>query len=189
MELEKLPEWYLLKLKEEIEDSYDITENNCWEWRKGRAPYGYGKVSVKHAKSGVCLQTSAHRVYYQLINGFIDRSLVIDHLCKNPPCINPDHLEAVTQWENNARGTGITANNIRKTKCDNGHEFTKENTGIHEKTGWRYCRVCSRRSTNISLQKRTLKNNKLGLNSKGKPFKSEIDRKRSIAWDKRRLQN
>lgn len=188
MKLEKLPKWYLLKLTEVMNNSYDITENNCWEWKKSRDKAGYGKVSIKHAKSGVHLQTSAHRVYYQLLNGFIDRSLVIDHLCENPPCINPDHLEAITQRENNARGTGLTANNLRKTKCDNGHDYTKENTGIHEKTGWRYCRICSRRSTNISLQKRTQRYNEQGLNSKGKPFKSELDRKRSLEWSKRRLQ-
>lgn len=175
-------------VRERIESSYVITENNCWEYTKARTKFGYGKVGLK--QNGAYHSFTAHRVYYQLVNGFIDdESLVIDHLCDNPPCINPDHLEVITHRENNARGVGITANNIRKTKCDNGHEFTKENTGIHEKSGWRYCRICSRHSTNISLQKRTLKNNKLGLNSKGKPFKSETDRRRSLAWEKRRLQN
>lgn len=176
---------YLLLVKERIEESYVVTEDGCWEWTKARTKFGYGKIGLR--QKGVDHNFTAHRVYYQIINGFIvDEYLVVDHLCKNPPCINPKHLEVITQWENNARGVGITANNIRKTKCDNGHDFTPENTGIHRKTGWRYCRICSRNSTNRFLKQRTLRYNAEGLNAKGLPFKNKVDKKRSQAWDKHR---
>lgn len=43
---------------------------------------------------------SAHRVAWELDRGPIPAGLQIDHLCRNPACINPDHLEPVTQLEN-----------------------------------------------------------------------------------------
>ena len=171
-----MPKWYLMKLKEDIESSYKVTSNGCWEWQKSRAYFGYGKVTVKNSKAGFNLSTSAHRVYYQLVKGFISDSLVISHECDNPPCINPDHLKATTQWENNARGVGITARNLRKTECDNGHKFDQENTGVY-KNGWRYCRVCARRRTNRRGVQRTLEYHARGLNSKGKPLPDNWKRK------------
>lgn len=171
-------------VRERIERSYVVTENGCWEWTKGRSNFGHGKIGLK--QNGENHTLPVHRVYYQLVKGFIKDGSVLDHLCNNSPCINPDHLEPVTQWENNARGIGVTADNIRKTKCVNGHEFTPQNTGRYAKTGWRYCRTCSRARTNYGLQQRTLRNNALGLNSKGKPFKTTRDKKRSQAWGKKR---
>jgi hypothetical protein len=159
---------YLLLAKERIEDSYVVTGDGCWEWIKARSSFGYGKVGLK--QNGAYHTFPAHRVYYQLVNGFIDGDLVVDHLCKNPPCINPKHLEAITHRENNSRGSGITANNIRKTRCDNGHEFTEENTGRYTKTGWRYCRICCRTRTNRRASQKTRDYHAKGLNSKGVPL-------------------
>ena len=94
--------------------------------------------------------TGAHRFAYELLVGPIPSDLHIDHLCRNPSCVNAagGHLEPVTQRENTLRGTGPAAVNATLTHCKNGHEFTEENTYI--KTGrngkkMRECRACRRK--------------------------------------------
>lgn len=64
----------------------------------------------------------------------------IDHLCRNHDCVNPEHLEVVTQAENMRRGIGATAINARKTHCKHGHEFTPEN--IYRRPNGRECMTC-----------------------------------------------
>lgn len=167
MKLHQLPNEYLGELLTRIEDSYRVTKGGCWEWTKGRFTYGYGKISVKHKAWG------AHRVHYQLVKGEIPEGLVLDHLCKNPPCINPDHLEAVTQWENNRRGDGISSRNLVKTHCVNGHEFIESNTIVGKNR--RGCRQCNLAYLRKRDRERTLEYHAKGLNSKGKPLKRKID--------------
>lgn len=70
----------------------------CWEWRGLVADNGYGKFATNGRR------TLAHRVSYQLICGPIPTGLVLDHLCCNKSCVNPEHLEPVTTAENNRRG-------------------------------------------------------------------------------------
>lgn len=66
----------------------------------------------------------------------------IDHLCRNRGCVNPLHLQAVPMRENTLRGFGPSAENARKTHCKRGHEFTPENTYLHD--GRRICKQCNR---------------------------------------------
>jgi hypothetical protein len=68
--------------------------------------------------------------------GPIPEGLTIDHLCKNPGCVRPDHLEAVTMRENIRRGSWAS-----RTHCINGHEYTEENT-YRMPSGYRDCRRC-----------------------------------------------
>jgi hypothetical protein len=69
--------------------------------------------------------------------------LVIDHLCRVPLCVNPEHLEPVTLRENILRGESLSARRARQTHCKHGHEFTAANTYVTVK-GQRYCRACDR---------------------------------------------
>jgi hypothetical protein len=76
----------------------------------------------------------------ELFVGPIPEGLVIDHLCRNRGCINPTHMEPVTNAENVLRGEGPTAVNARKTHCKRGHPFDDVNTYVYAKG--RACRMC-----------------------------------------------
>ena len=65
----------------------------CWKWT-GQRNNGYGHVYVDGKT------VYAHRFMYELVKGSIAAGLQVDHLCDNPRCVNPDHLEVVTQMEN-----------------------------------------------------------------------------------------
>jgi hypothetical protein len=131
----------------DIHDQYATEPNSgCWLWLgadDGRK--GYGRVNP--SKYG---QRQAHRVMYEMYKGPIPSGLIIDHKCKTPSCVNPDHMEPVTNLENMKRGRyreglalGGKANGKRqqaKTHCPSGHEYTVENTYIYN--GWRQCRPC-----------------------------------------------
>lgn len=107
----------------------------CWEWTGTRDHDGYGRIQT----GGKILR--AHRVVYELYVGQIPESLVLDHLCRNHGCVNPEHLEPVTQRENILRGVSVSAINARKAHCIRGHEFSEENTYVSAR-GWRVCREC-----------------------------------------------
>lgn len=111
----------------------------CLLWVRGKDRDGYGVFSLYGASR------RAHRLAYELMRGPIPDGLVIDHLCKMPACINPSHMEAVTNGENVRRGEGPYAVNARKTHCVNGHELTEENSyGPPSAPTVRYCRTCRR---------------------------------------------
>lgn len=111
--------------------------DGCIEWTGRKNWAGYGQISVRGRN------LSAHRMAYRVAFGPIPDELVVDHLCRNRACINPEHLELVTTKENVLRGEGLTAVNARKTHCKHGHEFTEENTYVY-RNGGRKCRECAR---------------------------------------------
>ena len=113
----------------------------CWEWGGARSKAGYGQI--RSGGRGVLLY--AHRVAYELARGPIPPGLVIDHLCRNRGCVNPDHLEVVTNGENLLRGDTFAAENARKTHCPYGHPYQGDNLYLTPKHGHRQCRICTRR--------------------------------------------
>lgn len=116
------------------------TENSCWEWQAVLNNNGYGRIRVKPRL------LMAHRVAYEAMVGPIPDGLHLDHLCRNRSCVNPDHLEPVSNLENWSRGNSPTLAHAQKTHCKNGHEFTAENTITFTESGRnrprRRCRQC-----------------------------------------------
>lgn len=111
----------------------------CWLWTGSKSPLGYGGFRVG-GRAGRLVP--AHRFAYELLVGPIPEGLFLDHLCRNPPCVNPAHLEPVTHAENVRRGVSPAAMRARQTHCKRGHEFTPENTIAVKRNGKRKCRQC-----------------------------------------------
>jgi len=125
---------------------YVIKTGNCHEWTGGKNNNGYGSFRINGKPIG------SHRFAYEMNYGKIPEGLVIDHLCKNHSCVNPEHLEAVTQQENCTRGLSGKHGNQRKgsehpeskkTHCPKGHEYNQENT-YRDPKGHRFCKSCRR---------------------------------------------
>ena len=118
------------RLREKIR----IDENGCWTWTAARDPANYGRVNWQRRAQ------FSHRLVWTLLRGPIADGLVIDHLCRTRKCVNPAHLEAVTQRENIIRGE-LGKEREKSLRCGHGHEFTPENTS-YDKRGRRNCRTC-----------------------------------------------
>lgn len=112
--------------------------DGCWPWQGlKRHVLGYGGFRI----NGRVYQAS--RVSHELYVGPIPEGYHVDHLCRNPPCVNPAHLEAVSCRENVLRGVGTAARNARKTHCIHGHPLTGGNLRVNNR-GHRVCVVCNR---------------------------------------------
>lgn len=83
---------------------YTVSANGCWMWAKTMYKNGYGKIHVD-GKQGY-----AHIHYYEQKNGPVPDGLELDHLCRTPRCVRPDHLEAVRHAINIRRGAGTVLN-------------------------------------------------------------------------------
>ena len=119
-----------------------IGRTQCWLWQGALEPDGYSRILWGKRRIG------GHRASYMAFIADVPDGLVIDHLCRNHSCVNPWHLEPVTNHENMMRGVGIPAINARKTHCKRGHAFDGSNTRVvigGDGIERRECKTCHRR--------------------------------------------
>lgn len=147
---------------EEIEDRFDrswMPEPNtgCWIWARALNDKGYGRFCYNWTVE------RAHRVAWKIYRGEIPIGMQIDHLCRNRFCVNPNHLEVVTQQENIRRGeAGVVTKQKQKAKthCVRGHAYEGSNLYEWERRGWRQCRKCqeiNRQKRKVDLRKERAK--------------------------------
>lgn len=138
-------------------------EDACWLWTASLTDQGYGSFWLSKDQD----KYRAHRFSYEEWEGEIPDGLVLDHTCHNDTecssdsscshrrCVNPKHLEAVTQKVNSLRGNSLPSQNAKKTHCPRGHEYSEENTRIHNGTGYRQCKTCHTLVRKIKARERS----------------------------------
>ena len=114
-----------------------IPFSGCWVFTGAINHFGYGIVGLQNSKK----IDRTHRVAYRHFKGEIPTGLVIDHICRNPACVNPRHLQAISQSDNIKRSLLVKMRGAR-THCKHGHEFTPENTKYVKGQRGRRCAKC-----------------------------------------------
>jgi hypothetical protein len=106
------------RLMSRVEKSKD----SCWVWN-GALVRGYGVININNKTEYV------HRVVFAAYSKKFNKRLTLDHKCRNPRCVNPDHLEPVSRSENIRRMNMAQPRN----KCRKGHlysEYGKTKSGM-----------------------------------------------------------
>ena len=104
-----------------------------------------------------------HRLVYMIMRGDIPDGLDLDHLCRVRSCVNPDHLEPVSRYENLRRGGVLDRLKARamakhvQTHCKRGHEMTEQNSYTYPNVKHRQCRECMREHWRVFARKKRAK--------------------------------
>lgn len=91
-----------------------VSQKGCWLWLGALDRHGYGRRTIAGR------QHQVHRLVYEEAKGAIPAGCDLDHLCRNPRCVNPAHLEPVTTAENIRRGrmAKLTAATVLAIRAD-----------------------------------------------------------------------
>lgn len=108
-----------------------VESGDCWIWTAARDKNGYGLFKGSDNR-----MRRAHRWCYEYLRDEIPTGLMLDHLCRNHSCVNPWHLEPVTNAENVRRGA---RGELHPGKCKWGHDFEPFVPGTRRQ---RYCKTC-----------------------------------------------
>lgn len=109
----------------------------CWLWTACKDRRGYGRFGRTGRGTGTA---HAHRYAWELTHGPIAARMDIDHLCRNPSCVRPDHLEPVSRGANIRRGA---ASNVAGW-CRSGRHPWVHATILVESNGTKRCLPCRR---------------------------------------------
>lgn len=135
----------------------------CWTWTGAAIPNKVGNKygHIKFADNMVY----AHRFVYALAHGECPTNLVIDHICHNTLCVNPNHLQAVTQQQNNENRIPNKSNKtgIRGVSWQKVHHkyqvFVRSNGKLHY--GGEYDDIHAAEKAAVELRNKLMKNNLL----------------------------
>ena len=100
----------------------------CHIWQGTKTKDGYAVHKGK----------AAHKLAWIEANGPVPGGRFLDHICRRRACINPDHLEPVTQSVNELRKR--LSYRVKITECQNGHK--RKRFGLVTPEGGFVCRVC-----------------------------------------------
>jgi hypothetical protein len=128
----------------EFDELWYEDENGCHIWKRAESSKEYGRYR----------RMPAYKYAWERDNGRqVPVGLELDHLCRNPSCVNPDHLEPVPHVENLRRSPlTLAGRNIRKTHCPSEHPYDEKNT--YRWRNKRYCRICINVNSKASRQRR-----------------------------------
>lgn len=126
-----------LELRLRLKLETDAT-TGCWNFTGAKTDLGYGVIG-SGGKGAPML--GAHRAAWQLWVGPIPEGHHIHHVCKNPSCCNPAHLQCVSPFEHKQVEDTSHAN---KATCLRGHPFSGDNLILVPKGDrlHRLCREC-----------------------------------------------
>lgn len=103
--------------------------SGCWLWTGYVGKSGHGFFTAKpHGTK------PAHRLVFHVFRSVIAPDMVLDHLCRNPQCVNPNHLECVSSAENTSRWAST------RERCNNGHDLLAVGTRLS--SGRKMCCAC-----------------------------------------------
>lgn len=136
-------------------DKVSVEPNTgCWLWTACTADTGYGQFAIGRR------MLYAHRVAYAALVGPVPGGLQLDHVrargCGVRCCVNPEHLEPVTQRENLRRGDAAKSTRswcAAITHCPNGHVYDDTNTyHFTDRNGYacRRCKTCRKAQLSAS---------------------------------------
>lgn len=116
------------------------------QWTEHDAVYGCELWIGKVTPNGYPLidedgRASAHRVAFEKRRGAIAPGLVLDHLCRRRLCINVEHLEPVTQSENERRKS--MKYRLARKRCARGHVLNETTRLVTPEMGV-LCRQCAK---------------------------------------------
>lgn len=135
-------------------ESKFIRCDGCWNWQGTMHKNGYPLFDIK--TNGHWHKVWAHRFAYNLYKAPLQPCDTVDHLCFNPRCVNPSHLDAVPSGENSRRSPRtLVGMNVRKTHCPQGHSYAEFG---YLDNGHRKCRICVRaRNRKADARRRALR--------------------------------